>query len=377
MNTPGPRFFAELFNKTSPNGNFLSIDTSVFNVPTPDDPTVPRALVVDPDGRERFRKYLPFRSFVNTIENYPYPYVIGGLCWEFPCAVPSDWEGQNIHKPNNPKTLEDMKASLDVAVLKRGVYNLVFHPHNWIQNSQVVELIDHAVATHGKKVKFLSFREAQERLNANLLAGAPLRDAKGGDNGVELLDVNNDGFLDVVRSRDGVIEGRVWKPDTRTWAPIADPAAALRAPRPAVASDKAPALPAHARRLDDRGRDAGLRFVDVDEDGRLDVVFSNDERYGLYLFDPATNGWTREVTAGKAGEPGALPKIVKNGTNNGFFVHSRSLWWQNEDTDKLPDIVDRRSFNDLLKDVTPTGKSPEASLRSIRVAPGLRVELAA
>jgi len=117
--------------------------------------------------------------------------------------------------------------------------------------------------------------------------------------------------------------------------------------------------------------------VDVDEDGRLDVVFSNDEHYGLYLFDPETKGWTREVLAGMAREPGALPKIVKNGTNNGFFVHSRSLWWQNEDTDKLPDIVDRRSFNDLLKDVGPRGKTPAAALRSFRVAPGFRVDLAA
>ena len=40
--------------------------------------------MLDEDGREKFRKYLPFPSFVNTIEDYPYPYVIGGLCWEFP-----------------------------------------------------------------------------------------------------------------------------------------------------------------------------------------------------------------------------------------------------------------------------------------------------
>ncbi|MDR3623337.1 MAG: dehydrogenase, partial [Paludisphaera borealis] len=375
INSPGPRFFAELFNKTSPRGNFLTIDTSVFNIPTPDDPSLPRSLVVDPDGREKFRKYLPFKSFVNTIENYPYPYVIGGRCWEFPCAVPSDWEGQNIHKPNNPKTLEDMKAALDIAVLKKGVYNLVFHPHNWIQNSQVVELIDHAVKTHGKKVKFLNFREAQERLDKNLLTGNPIRGPKGNDNGVELVDLNNDGFLDVVRSHDAKVEGRVWKPESRTWETLADAAEALRAARPAV--ENGPALPPHASRLDDQGRDAGLRFVDVDEDGHLDVVFSNDAHYGLYLFDPATKGWTREVIAGNAGEPGALPKIVKNGANNGFFVHSRSLWWQNEDTDKLPDIVDRRSFNDLLKDVAPQGKTPAAALRSFRVAPGFRVELAA
>ena len=85
--------------------------------------------------------------------------------------------------------------------------------------------------------------------------------------------------------------------------------------------------------------------------------FSNDEDYGIYLFDPATKGWTRKVMAGKAGEPGALPKIVRNGTNNGFFVHSRQLWWQNEDTAKLPDHVDRRSFNDLLEGRRPDGRS--------------------
>ena len=94
LNTVSPRFFAEIFNKTSPGGHYLSIDSSVFTVLTPDDPSLPRDLVFDPDGKERFRKYIPFPSFVNTIENYPYPYVIGRLCWEFPCIVPSDWEGQ-------------------------------------------------------------------------------------------------------------------------------------------------------------------------------------------------------------------------------------------------------------------------------------------
>ena len=111
-------------------------------------------------------------------------------------------------------------------------------------------------------------------------------------------------------------------------------------------------------------------MVDIDEDGHVDVVFSNDEEYGVYLFESPLKGWTRKVMAGKAGEPGALPKIVRDGTNNGFFVHSRSLWWQNEDTARLPNLVDRRTFNDLLKDVEPRGKSSEASLRSIRVEPG-------
>jgi putative membrane-bound dehydrogenase-like protein len=349
MNSVGPRFFAELFNKTSPGGKFLAIDSSVFTVLTPDDPALPRNLVFGPDGKERFRKYIPFPSFVNTIENYPYPYVIGKLCWEFPCIVPSDWEAQNLQKPNNPKTLEDLKAALDCVVLKQGVFNFVFHPHGWIKPEQVVELIDHAVQTHGKKVKFLTFKEALERLNTNLLGGHGLRSDRGQDNGFRLVDQNRDGRVEAVRD-----EGT-----------------------DAAHEFQGLSLPPGARLRDDQGRDAGLRFVDLDEDGQLDVVFSNDREYGVYLFESMDKGWTRKVMAGKAGAPGALPKIVRDGANNGFFVHSRHLWWQNEDTAKLPNVVDRRAFNDLLKDVEPRGKGPAAALKSVRVAPGFTVEAVA
>ncbi|MDP7302334.1 MAG: polysaccharide deacetylase family protein, partial [Pirellulaceae bacterium] len=162
-NTPSPRFWTEIFNQRSAKDNFLQIDTSVFNITTPNDEDLPRELVLDPDGAERFRKYLPFPSFVNTIEDYPYPYVIGGSCWEFPCVVPSDWEAQNLQQPNNPRTVADMKAALDAVVIKRGTFNLVFHPHGWIRPDQMVDLVDHVVAQHGDKVLFLNFRECVDR----------------------------------------------------------------------------------------------------------------------------------------------------------------------------------------------------------------------
>src|SRR5262245_40120169 len=190
LNTPSPRFYAEIFNKTTPlapakadeksplspvlrgegsgvrGGNFLQIDSSVFNVFTSKDPDLPKELVLDDRGEERFKAYLPAdRSFVNTIENYPYPYVIGRLCWEFPCMTPSDWQAQHRHESNNPQTAADWKAALDCTVKKQGVFCLVFHPHGWIKNEQVVDFIDYAVTKHGKKVKFLTFREALERLN--------------------------------------------------------------------------------------------------------------------------------------------------------------------------------------------------------------------
>lgn len=360
LNTPSPRFWAEIFNKTTENANYLQIDTSVFNITTSNDKDLPRELVLDADGNERFRKYLPFKSFVNTIEDYPYPYIIGGTCWEFPCIVPSDWEAQNIQQPNNPRTVEDMKAALDAVVIKQGTFNLVFHPHGWIRNDQIVELIDHTVEKHGKKVKFLTFREALDRINTNLLQGVPLRTDDGSTNSRRLKDVDGDGKIDVVPAD----EFSHFEVDLR-----------------GVPEELAPVTA-----VDRRG---ALRFVDVNEDGFDDIIFSNAERYSLHLWKNAEEGWSIKVINGLRGKDGGIgpviPMIVRSdGTNNGAWFHSRSMWVQNEDTNRLPDLVDRLSFDDMLKDYRkqqeerselPGPKSPEASLEAIRLRPGMKVEL--
>ena len=232
LNTVSPRFFSEIFNRTTEQGNYLSLSSSIFSMYTSADPEIPKELLTDADGNEKFRKYIPKGmkrngvaqdNFVNWIENHPYQYVINGLCWEFPCMVPSDWEAQFLQQPNNPKTVEDMKTALDITVLKKGVFNLVFHPHGWIKAEQVVELIDHAVAKHGKKVKFLNFREAHDRLNENLLAGQSLRKEDGSDNGVRLLDLNRDGFMDVVIGTAARRLTRIWRPLSKTWGETSFP----------------------------------------------------------------------------------------------------------------------------------------------------------
>jgi putative membrane-bound dehydrogenase-like protein len=235
LNTVSPRFYAEIFSKTTPAGEFLQIDSSVFNLFTDDNPQSSNLGSEPRKSTGRFSKYIPSdHGFVNLIENYSYPYVIDRLCWEFPCAVPSDWEASHCHKSNNPLTVADWERALDLTVRNQGVMTMVFHPHGWIKNSQMVELIDYAVKTYGRKVKFLNFREALDRINKNLLAGNPLRDASGNDNGVRILDVNADGYLDVVVGNAQTRLTRIWKPKTRTWSTTGfpcglDPAAAGRA----------------------------------------------------------------------------------------------------------------------------------------------------
>ncbi|MEX0794213.1 MAG: polysaccharide deacetylase family protein, partial [Pirellulaceae bacterium] len=472
QNTPSPRGFAEILNKTTEQGNFLQIDTSVVALFTADDPDLPRELVVDPDGGGRLSKYLPFPSFVNKVENYPYPYVVGGKIWEFPCTVPDDWQGFNLHGGKNPQTIADWKAALDATVLKQGTASFVFHTGDWIRAEQMVEIVDHAVEKHGSRVQFLNFRECLERMNEHLLAGQSLRAPDGGDNGVRLLDLNNDGYMDVVIGNDQLQITRIWQPESRTWEETTFPAKLVVTNEQeqrltcgvrfgildeqviAIANDEhqagawrfdgttwqaddhlleglmlgeEPLMLAHAGidagiRLRDlnrdgnceliagavsnqaifrwnaeenswvllpftlpekteivfgEGLDAGLRFVDVDEDGFDDIVFSDEIRYSLHLFHSLEEGWSRHVSSGLRHEAGAIPMISRNGTNNGAWFANNFMWVQNEDTARLPDGVDRMSFVEMLRPADTEPKSAEAALSTMRVHPGYEATLAA
>jgi hypothetical protein len=464
MNSVGPRFFAEMFNKTTPEGNFVRIDSSVFMLFTPDDPALPRDLVIEEDGRERFDKYVPRdRNFVNYIEDYPYPYVIDKLCWEMPSPVPDDWQGHNRHGPHSPTTVRDMKAAIDATVLKQGAFTLTFHPGGWIRNDQVIKLVDHAVTGRSGKVMFLNFREVHDRLTKHLLAGHPLRTTAGQDNGVRLLDVNRDGYMDVVIGNEKVRQTRVWHPEDGRWTTADFPVPIVSVDAKGNRRDagvrfgvleengfaavlvrneevsgmwrfdgrrwiedphgldgldldgpvftaldgrdrgvrlrdldgdgrcelivgnpgqqgvfgwlpkgggwkRLPfTLPAGATIVDAQGRDAGLRFVDVDADGRDDVVFSNSKRYSVSGYTSMTDGWSRALLAGRRGDEKEIPPIVRaDGTNNGAWFQYNRMWVQNEDTGgKLPHQIDSRHFNDLLgTDRQPPPRSPGAAQKA-------------
>lgn len=123
--------------------------------------------------------------------------------------------------------------------------------------------------------------------------------------------------------------------------------------------------------------------VNVSDRSIFDAVFSNHEQYGIWLWEETktSTGWSREVLFAKRGAKPAeqeLPPIVRaDGSNNGFWVHKRELVWMNEDTATSKDLVERRSFDQLLANVEPGPKSPEASLKMMQVKPGYRVELVA
>ncbi|WP_339733373.1 PVC-type heme-binding CxxCH protein [uncultured Gimesia sp.] len=472
LNTVSPRFFTEIFNRRSPQGNFLQIDTSVFHVFTANDPELPKEYVIDPDGQGKIEKYVPTdRGFVNTIFDYPYPYPISRLCWEFSCVTPSDWSAQHRQKPFNPLTVKDWTAVLDATVVKQGTFNLVYHPHGWISNEQVIKLIDHAVEKHGSAVQFLSFQDVLKRMNQNLLAGQPLRNARGADNGVRLLDLNNDGFMDVVIGNESVQRTRIWNPKQQTWTESSFPTRLVSQPDAAgkqatrgrfgvlnsqailltltpeestarrfqagnwvedkrllaglptgntalftlkdgidqgvrlrdlnndgqcelIVSNpsqqavfawseadsrwqKLPwSLPKNATIVDNQGRDAGLRFADINEDGFADALFSNESQYSLHLFSSLKDGW-KKVFHKQRQDGDDMPAISRNGTNNGAWFHSRHLWVQNENTAKLKHLVAGKSFDELLEAQGPQPKSPAAALKSIQVTPGFHVELVA
>lgn len=332
MSSPSPRFYAEIFPKSSANGRRLVIDSSVMNLITPADKSLPKELVFDKQGRERFAKYFPgnksdgpwkqksLRNFGTYIENYPYPYVINGGCWEFPCVAPSDWEAFNVLDKANPLMIEDWKAALDAIVLKRGAFTLVFHPHGWSTPQQLVDFIDYAEAKYGKRVKFLNFAEAAERIA---------------------------------------------KIDR---APYSKPSLKLpHAPLPELA------------------KQPGTRFVDLNADGYDDLIVSNAREYGIYLFNPVEKknvqwdlGWTHVMREGKAGDANSIPMIVRaDGTDNGVWFKHGAMWVQNEDTAALPDKVRRISFEELLKVPGPAPLTPEESLRALQLKPGFKAELVA
>ncbi len=335
-NTSSPRLYAEILTRRTAKGGFLTADSSIFMIYTSQDKTIPRALVLDEDGTEHFHNYIKHirwcPHYVNNVFNYPYPYAINNLIWEFAALVPGDAHGVHVNGYKDPATVATWKRALDVTVLKQGLMTLCFHPHGYIENEQLVELIDYSWKKYGKRVRFLNCRDVYDRLTENVLGGQPLRSPSGADNGVRLLDVNADGWLDAVIGNSACRQTRTWHPATRRWKTTSLPLAL-------VANEDKPV-----------SRSTGVRFFTAARDGRAGLAAANEDVTGVWEFDDgawkpssirlpvevdgkplltAANGIDRGVRFRDLTGDGLSDLIVNNESQNAVFLRTgKPNGWQ-------------------------------------------------
>jgi len=150
---------------------------------------------------------------------------------------------------------------------------------------------------------------------AGLEADGPVMTCSAGrDRGVRLVDLDRDGICELVVANERQNAAFCWSAERHVWQ---------RLPF---------GLPAGTAIVNAQGGDAGCRLVDIDEDGRRDVIFSSAERYSLHVFTSMADGWSRIILAGKRGDAKEIPPIVRaDGSNNGVWFKYRHLHIQNED----------------------------------------------
>ncbi len=178
-----------------------------------------------------------------------------------------------------------------------------------------------------------------------------------------LHDFDHDGTNERLTSRPNTNEIQRWRPASKSW-------------------EKADyALPEGVWLVDETGRDAGLRFVDLNGDGFDDIVFSNPQRFAIFLWSKEvrldlgwTRGWSQFVRSGaRTGAANEPPSLVgaKVRIENGQLIITRPAG------PGKPDIIEKRSAKELIAFDMPPPKSPAEALASFRVRPGFRVELVA
>lgn len=117
------------------------------------------------------------------------------------------------------------------------------------------------------------------------------------------------------------------------------------------------------------GLDNGARFLDLNGDGLDDLVISNPERYGVYLFVPKEKekknlqwfaGWTQVLREGRTGDAASLPLIANaDGSSASFDFTS-------------PALLAR-----LRKVPGPPPRTPQESLAALHLKPGFTATLVA
>jgi putative membrane-bound dehydrogenase-like protein len=134
-------------------------------------------------------------------------------------------------------------------------------------------------------------------------------------------------------------------------------------------------LPEGLTFLDAQGGDTGLRLVDLNDDGFLDLILSNVEQVEIRLWNKKvmphlgwTLGWSRPVRkakrSGVAGEPPVLTGAEADVQGSELVVTRAGK-------------VSRTPTNELIAFEMPPLTTPQQALQAFVVRPGFKVELAA
>ncbi|MGV3662562.1 MAG: PVC-type heme-binding CxxCH protein [Prosthecobacter sp.] len=123
----------------------------------------------------------------------------------------------------------------------------------------------------------------------------------------------------------------------------------------------------------------GARLVDLNGDGHEDVVVSNAQEYGVYLYVPKERakknlqwdeGWSQVMREGKAGDANSLPLLVRaDGSDAGVTFREGAMW--------IESTKQHIPFSELLRVPGPAPKSPQESLKTLRLKPGYEATLVA
>ena len=131
--------------------------------------------------------------------------------------------------------------------------------------------------------------------------------------------------------------------------------------------------------LPDKAQGPGVRFVDLNGDGYDDLIVSNAQGYGVYLYNPVEKknvqwnlGWTNVLREGVAGDANSIPLIARaDGRDNDVSFKDGAMRVRTEDWVRII------PFSELLKVPGPAPKSPKESLAALHLKPGFSATLVA